>query len=602
MKKCIIIILLLIILIFMVNNKVYAVRLENIYEIRPTTVCVLSRDTTNNIRAMQGVYFFNNYAVYAGYQSDTAKTVITLVDLNTCKILDKNNEKIMGHANDITYNSTEDKFYVTTGLSDNLVYGFKIINNKIVHDDTPITMSFRTAAFNYDKYTGKYYSYANGALFSFNTLSANSERKTLGNTPTYYDNFENGKTLLVTQGISSDSNNIYFARTISETTSANYNDSYVLVFNAKTGEYKYAMHFPSSYFNGHLEGITVEGNKLYLGINVHTTPKNQSFLIYDGINQIEKEYNSIIKKIELIKTDNDISIFEKEEFNYNKVKIQLTYNDNSKKIIDLNQNNSKLINFNNTKIGSQKIKIEYDNKEHELDITIKKIEETSRELIIKEPIEIIKGNNFDYTNLFILIKYNNGAKKEIKLDENNTQIINFDNQNLGNQKIKIKYDNKEYECDIFIKEIVKITIDIKKPKINDSIGNTKPSITIDNNEYFELYSSSFLETSPSNLTIDFSGYSDKYFKNNRKYYIEFSLKQKNPNIALDIDNIILKLNQKNINYELKQEIKDKERYYIFLVEFKLTNRKDYIILTIIGTVLLITHTILHYSIKKRKQN
>ena len=229
MKKSIVILL----LIMLISYKVNAETLTDIYEIKPTHLCTINTDPANNLRVMQGVYFYDHYAVYAGYQADDKPTIITLVDLNTCKVVTKNNEKVMGHANDLTYNSKENKYYVTTGLDDNLIYGFKISNNKIVHDKSPIKMKFRTAGFDYDKDNDKYYSYAGGKLYSFKAINTTSTLTNLGTSPIYYSNFENGETKLVTQSLSYQNNNIYFARTISNNESANYNDSYVLIFNAK---------------------------------------------------------------------------------------------------------------------------------------------------------------------------------------------------------------------------------------------------------------------------------------------------------------------------------------------------------------------------------
>ena len=454
MKK--IIKLIFITIILSVNSKVFSKILDYIYEIKPTTLCEISRNTSLNVRAMQGVYFYDHYAVYAGYQSDTSPTVVTLVDLNTCTVIDKNNEKVIGHANDITYNSKEDKFYIVTGLSDKQSHGFKIQDNKIIMDEDYTKMNFRLAAYAYDKVSDKYYGYGNGKLYTFPSLTSPSgELKTLGITPIYFDNFDDGKSKLVTQGIAYSNNNIYFARTIGETTSSFYNDSFVLVFDSTTGNYKYSMHFPGTYFNGHLEGITIVGNKIYFGLNVHKKPQKQSFLVYDGIDKIEKEYNSIVKKTELI-TNGNISLFEKENFEYNRIKIKKTFINDTTTIIDLNKNNCKIKNFDNTKIGTQTITVIYDNNEYKVDINIKKIKEISRGLIVTKPIVIKEGENFKYQNIYLVIKYNNNTQKKIKLDNKNSKIKNFDNTKIGSQIIKIVYGNKEYDCTITIKEKTQI--------------------------------------------------------------------------------------------------------------------------------------------------
>ena len=334
-------------------------------------------------------------------------------------------------------------------------------------------MKFRTAGFDYDKDNDKYYSYAGGKLYSFKAINTTSTLTNLGTSPIYYSNFENGETKLVTQSLSYQNNNIYFARTISNNESANYNDSYVLIFNAKTGKYKYSLHFPASYFSGHLEGVSAIGSKIYFGINVHTKPQHITFMVYDGIDKIENKYNSIIKKTELIKTVDNITIFEKEEFDYSKIKIRVTYNDDSKKDIVLTKNNCTLSNFNNTKIGKQTVTIKHNNNNYKVDITIKKIEESSRELLVTKSIEINKGSKFDFTNVYLLVKYNNNTQKQIKLNESNTKVTNFNSTKTGKQTVTLIYDNKEYKIEVNVKNTNSETIVENKIENNVTIDNKK---------------------------------------------------------------------------------------------------------------------------------
>lgn len=402
MKRMIRLIITIFIFICFVDN-VHAETLKNIYEIKPTTKCTISRDLDNNVRPMQGVYFFDHYAVYAGYQSDTDPAIITLVDLDTCTILDKNNDVVMGHANDITYNSQDDKFYVTSCSSDKKIYGFKIVNNRIVHDSNPITMNFVIGAFSYSSEDNRYYSYSDGVLYTFDSLLSSSQAIKLGTTPIYYDNFENGTTKLVTQGISSDGNNIYFARTISERTSAYYNDSFVLVFDNKTGDYKYAMHFPSSYFSGHLEGVTVVNNRLYFGINVHTSPTNQTFLYYDNIDQIEEEYNSSIKSEGFVNIDTPIYIHLNDDFPFSEIKYKIIYNNNVEELVELNESNCTVTGFDNTKIGEQEVIVKYKTSEIKVKINVLKEGEEVPETIVNDDGEQVKVPNTNASKYILLI-------------------------------------------------------------------------------------------------------------------------------------------------------------------------------------------------------
>ena len=410
--------ILLFVLCTLICSNAYAETLVNIYDIEPQVICRITRNASNNIFAMQGVYFFNRnnnqYAVYAGYNSnDTNPIVITLVDLDSgCAIVAQDGSTIMGHANDMTYNSDEGKFYVTSSDSTNKIYGFKINENFTIEiDEEPITANFRIGSFDYNNENHKYYSHpSDGTLYTFPSFdSSGGNYKKLSNFPLTYDNFENGQSTLVRQGMSCSNDNIYFARTISATESEYYNNSYVTVFSATTGEYKYTMHFSSDIINGHLEGVTVIGNKIYFGVNINdSNPKEQVFMVYDGIDQIEENYNSIIKKIELIVQD-DISLLLNEEFNYGKIKIKKTYINGRTEVLDLNENNCQVIDFDKTKLGQQVITIRYDNVDYELNVTVnennlksnKVSDETSKKLDVE--VSNTGISNYIYIGLGVII-------------------------------------------------------------------------------------------------------------------------------------------------------------------------------------------------------
>jgi len=265
--------------------------LTNIYEITPTKVCTITRDLNNDVRPMQGVYFYKNgttyYALYAGFQADDKPTVMTLVNLNSCTIITKNNNYGFEHANDIAYYNG--KYYV---IYSGKVHGITIKNNnQIVIDANPIQTNFKFSGFEYDTVNKKFYIKAGNYLQTFPSFtSAASKKKTIGIMPNYYTNIESGNIKMVSQGLTYANGNLYLPRTISDTTSTHFNHTYIMVYDATTGKYKYTMHF-SGNFLGHLEGINVIGDTLYMGMNFHqTSPKNQTFLKYTGLSAMEKKY------------------------------------------------------------------------------------------------------------------------------------------------------------------------------------------------------------------------------------------------------------------------------------------------------------------------
>ena len=130
-------------------------------------------------------------------------------------------------------------------------------------------------------------------MYTFPSLTTpKSNNKWIGIVPNYYSNIENGQTQIVNQGLAYSNGNIYIPRTISNSSSTYYNHSYILVYDANTGTYKYTMHF-SGDFLCHLEGMTIIGDAMYLGMNCHqASPKNQTFLIYNGLSNIEQRYKN----------------------------------------------------------------------------------------------------------------------------------------------------------------------------------------------------------------------------------------------------------------------------------------------------------------------
>ena len=284
-------------------NLAKAAPLTDIYEITPELKCSLAR--TDETLAMQGVRFIDDHTVvYAGYQSDKTATVLTLVDLDQCTVLDRNNDIIMGHANDIAYNENNNMFYVTTGLNDKKIHSFQISANRITIVGIEQS-NIRLAAFEHDYDKNRYIGYGNGNWYILPELTSdnNATETITGTIQSNYDNYinhSNEQITFVPQNISYANGNVYFAKTISDSDSDYYNDSYVMVYDADSWTYKYSMHFPSSHFWGHLEGVTVIGDKIFFGINVHNsnggnsssfTP-NQSFLVYSGINAIEEKYKT----------------------------------------------------------------------------------------------------------------------------------------------------------------------------------------------------------------------------------------------------------------------------------------------------------------------
>lgn len=253
MKK---VLMVIVVILLLSSVSVKAKSLENVTEITPKIKCSIDRDVDANIMAMQGVYFFSKYAVYTGYQADDAIGHLTLVDLEECKVIDINSEKVLGHGNDITYDSRNSTFYVTAGPASNKVYSFKITNNEIVYGNE-INANMHLNCFTYDSDRERFFSYASNKVYTLPSLdSTSSDIVELNTVETVYDDVT-----FVPQGIAYSSDKIYFSRYIND------NSNYVLIYDAETGDYQSALYIPKNVIAGEIEGITVIDNMLYLGYN-----------------------------------------------------------------------------------------------------------------------------------------------------------------------------------------------------------------------------------------------------------------------------------------------------------------------------------------------
>ena len=291
--------------------------LNNVYKIEATEVCsivsgskVMIGETEKKIMLMQGVAFFNregiDYAIYVGNAGDDSEnTPLTLVDLkNNCKIEDINDEKGLGHGNDITYNSTTNEFYVTTSPRkiDNKYY---IERFKIERDNTDnrlkihylengsisgINISNGFAFTNNNENNNEFIYYSGSKLAKSSILDTDGNKYFAEPTQiapglkVHYDSVifknkqneiikkiyyvnrqdnESGFAKLVNQGIAYRGNNVYLARALNSSTVENTaytyltgditgydkDSSYILVHNANTGKYKYSMYIPNAYKN-----------------------------------------------------------------------------------------------------------------------------------------------------------------------------------------------------------------------------------------------------------------------------------------------------------------------------------------------------------------
>ena len=350
-------------------------------------------DYNDNSYKLSGVYFYDHYAVYAAIRDeyiDDVKhehTYFTLVDLNNnCNVLSKVYAGEIGHSNDITYNSSTNKFYVA---EDKSIYEFQIINNQI--KNVQKTLSLPTGAINglaYDSTNNKYFSYHSSNLYKFDSFNSYVENSTthFNRAPQYYKNFiyQNDNKYynpwFITQGIDYGNGNLYQVGTISDglnklnlNYSSEHNSTFILVYDGNSGSYKYNMHFNKSYGNIHAESLTVDNEDMYIGAieyDSNSSETNNIFYKITGVATIDNTYNTSIRSMEVVKKTNDTVFYKGSPFDYNKITLKVTYNSDEIDYIELNDSNSTISNFDKDTLGNQTITVTYNNKNYNLNVEV----------------------------------------------------------------------------------------------------------------------------------------------------------------------------------------------------------------------------------------
>ena len=175
--------------------------------------------------------------------------------------------------------------------------------------------------------------------------------------------------------------------------------------------------------------VTYEGKTTTFNINVHKK---------------QKTIKSIKMKKKPKKTE---YIQDLEELNLEGGQIVVTNTDDTEEIIDLNDEEIEILDFDNSKLGVQEIVVLYKGYETTFEVTV--VEETPDETIeiIKithNPTKlqyVINKDTFDPSGIVLTIEYKDGTKEEIKLIDHPDEyrVEGFDNSKVGTQKISIIY-------------------------------------------------------------------------------------------------------------------------------------------------------------------
>lgn len=170
---------------------------------------------------------------------------------------------------------------------------------------------------------------------------------------------------------------------------------------------------------------------------------------------------------------------------------------------------------------------------------------TSIEMDEKKQTLYVKGDEFNYTDGKLIINYDDGTSKKIKLNENDVIVEGFDSLKTGNENITIKYQGHQVKYEIKVLENIQNKIkNIKEKndnilKLND-LANNK-DVLIKNNEIEKKIE-------------DYDNFNTDIMKVNEIYDLQVSL----------LENVIsesLGENIKDVIYKYLQNLNDYETIY-----------------------------------------
>ena len=212
-------------------------------------------------------------------------------------------------------------------------------------------------------------------------------------------------------------------------------------------------------------------DKLYGSKGTHCVESNISYAHIDGGTEnpgyFTKSGETIFKKIIAIK----ISTFPKTEytegddFSAENGILTLTYNTGDTKTISLSE--ATITEYDKTKVGKQYVKIQYQDVETYMSVTVKIKKAIASISVTTSPKKLYtQGDDFSAENGILTLIYNTGDKETINLSE--ATITGYDKTKVGEQTLNVEYQG--------IETTLKVTVKVKKAL--SSISVTTSPITV----------------------------------------------------------------------------------------------------------------------------
>jgi hypothetical protein len=221
--------------------------------------------------------------------------------------------------------------------------------------------------------------------------------------------------------------------------------------------------------------------RAYLGnytatVKLGSQTVTKSFDVTSGKNEVVIQISNKVEKAELTTKPTKTSYIQNSEpLDLTGGVITVTYSDGSTKKVSLPNSNVKVSNFDNSKVGTTTVTLEYEGITTTFDVQVV-AKQISSVKITTNPTKtsyIQNSETLDLTGGILMVTYNDGSVDEISLTNENINATGFDNSKLGINTISLEYNgyNTTFDVEIIEKEISKIeiaTLPTKKKYIQNS--------------------------------------------------------------------------------------------------------------------------------------
>lgn len=236
--------------------------------------------------SIQGMTTTDKYLVFAQMKSEEENTKINIVDKNTYKILNTVDNYCFGHANNMTYNSKNDKCYIAYKKDEeSYVTSFKINENYELEDVQTIKTDKYYYALSYNKDDDCFIGINGYNVFSLNE-NFDSIKKLFSLKPNNLTKqdvlYYNGKIYWICFELGNQSK--YQTKFNNRERFSN-----VLFVYNMNGEFEKTLYISNDVLAGEAESATIEDGKLIIGYNVARNSSTWTKISFCSSNYLKKE-------------------------------------------------------------------------------------------------------------------------------------------------------------------------------------------------------------------------------------------------------------------------------------------------------------------------